>query len=144
MGQTASGAFDGSGVGVFPGGASERTVICSYDFAVHGGAVSSIAIGRIPSGSYIVGGFMLIETAVVGAGATVGIDSEATSDIVTAAAVAGAPWSTTGKKAINPKVNTPETTSVTLTADRNINLTITAAVLTAGKLKLFLMVQNAL
>lgn len=144
MGQTASGAFDGSGTGVFTGGANERTVVCAYDFAVQGGAVSSIAIGTLPLGVIVTGGFMLVETAIVGAGATAAIDSEATSDIVTAAAVSGAPWSTTGKKAINPKTNTPESTSVTTTAARNVNLTITAAVLTAGKFKLFLYVQNAL
>lgn len=143
MGQLSSGAFDGSGTGVFPGGAGDRTVVCAYDFAVQGGAVSSIVIGSLPLGTIICGGFMLVETAIVGAGATAGIDSEATSDIVTAAAVAGAPWSTTGKKAINPKYNTPESTSITTTAARNVVLTITAAVLTAGKFKLYLFVQNA-
>ena len=125
------------------GGAAERTIVCQYDFAVHGGAVSSIAIGTLPTGVSVVGGFMVVETVVAGAGATVGIDSEATSDIVTAAAVSGAPWSTTGKKAINPKRNTPESTSVTTTQLRSINVTITAAVLTAGKFKLYLYVQNA-
>jgi len=118
-------------------------MVCQYDFATHGGAVSSIVIGTLPAGAIVTGGFMLVETGIVGAGATAGIDSEATSDIVTAAAVSGAPWSTTGKKAINPKMSTPESTSITTTVARNVVLTITAAVLTAGKFKLFLWVQNA-
>lgn len=143
MGQLASGAFDGSGTGVFPGGAAERKVICSYDFAVQGGAVSSIVIGTLPAGSSVIGGHMVVETAIVGAGATAGIDSEATSDLVTAAAVSGAPWSTTGRKAINPKRNTPESSAVVTTVARNVVLTITAAVLTAGKFKLHLYVENA-
>lgn len=142
MGQLASGAFDGSGTGVFPGGGNERTVICAWDFAVQGGAVSNIVIGKLPNGAVVTGGWLDVETIVVGAGATAGIDGNATSDIVTAAALAGAPWTTTGRKVLNPLIQTPSTW-LTMTADRNVQLAITAAPLTAGKFKLYLIVQNA-
>lgn len=143
MGQTSSGAFDGSGTGVFTGGSSLREVFCEYDFAKHGGAQGSIVIGNLPSGSWILGGFMNVETAPVGVGASIGISSEGAGDIVAVAAIAGAPWSTTGKKAIIPKRNTPESTSILTTAARNISFVISGADLTAGKVQLYLEVMGA-
>lgn len=132
MGQLASGAFDGSGTGVFTGGSMIRSVTAQYSFAVNGGAQGSIIIGSIPLGSTIVGGYMNVGTAPVGAGASIGITVESAGDIVAVAAINGAPWSTTGKKAIIPKRNTPESTSVTTTAARNILFVISGADLTAG------------
>lgn len=143
MGQHASGAFDGMGTGVFPGGSDVRTIVAEYDFAKHGGAEGSIVIGNLPSGTWILGGFMNVETAPVGAGASIGISSEGAGDIVAVAAIAGAPWSTTGKKAIVPKRNTPESTSILTTAARNIAFVISAADLTAGKVQLYLEVMGA-
>jgi len=143
MGQLASGAFDGSGTGVFPGGGQPRTMFCEYDFARQGGAQGSIVIGNVPSGMWIIGGFMNVETAPVGAGASIGITSEGAGDIVAVAAIAGAPWSTTGKKAIIPKRNTPESTSILTTAARQILFVISGADLTAGKVQLYLEVMGA-
>jgi hypothetical protein len=143
MGQLASGAFDGSGTGVFSGGSDIRTVLCEYDFARHGGAQGSIVIGNLPSGSWVMGGFMNVETAPLGVGASIGITSEGAGDIVAVAAIAGAPWSTTGKKAIIPKRNTPESTSILLTEARNILFVISGADLTAGKVQLYLEVMGA-
>lgn len=143
MGQTSSGAFDGSGTGTFAGGSALRTVFCEYDFAKHGGATSSIVIGNLPAGTWILGGFMNVETAPVGAGASIGITSEGAGDIVAVAAIAGAPWSTTGKKAIVPKRNTPESTSILTTAARDILFVISAVALTAGKVQLYLEVMGA-
>lgn len=144
MGQLASGAFDGSGTGVFPGGGGVRSVAASYSFAANGGAEGSIAIGSIPAGSSIVGGYMSVATSPVGAGASVGITVEAAGDVVAVAAISGAPWSTTGKKAIIPKRNTPETSSVTTTVARDILVVISGAPLTAGAFTLYLEVQGAL
>lgn len=141
MGQLANGAFDGSGTGVFPGGGGIRTVIAKYDFDVHGGGAGSIVIGSLPLGTVILGGRMEVGTAVTGVGASVGITTEGAGDMVAVAAISGAPWSTTGKKAIIPKRNTPESTSVTLTAARSILFVISAADLTAGVVTLFLEVQ---
>ena len=143
MGQLASGAFDGSGTGVFAGGTQARTIICEYDFARQGGAQGSIVIGNVPSGTWIIGGFMNVETAPVGAGASIGITSEGAGDIVAVAAIVGAPWSTTGKKAIIPKRNTPESTSILTTAARNILFVISGADLTAGKVQVYLEVMGA-
>lgn len=143
MGQLASGAFDGSGTGVFPGGNQSRWMLCEYDFARHGGAQSSIVIGRLPLGTWIIGGFMNVETAPVGVGASIGITSEGAGDIVAVAAIAGAPWSTTGKKAIIPKRNTPESTSILTTAARDVLFVISAVDLTAGKVQLYLEVMGA-
>jgi hypothetical protein len=143
MGQHPSGAFDGSGTGVFTGGGQDRQLFAEYDFARHGGAQGSIVIGTLPSGTWIIGGFMNVETAPVGVGASIGISSEGAGDIVAVAAIAGAPWSTTGKKAIIPKRNTPESTSILTTAARNIALVISGADLTDGKVQLYLEVMGA-
>jgi hypothetical protein len=142
MGQLASGAFDGSGTGVFPGSPEVRTVVAKYDFDVHGGAEGDIVIGTLPSGSVILGGHMVVGDPVTGAGASVAITVEGAGDVVAAAAISGAPWSTTGKKAIIPKRNTPETTSVTLTAARNILAVVSGAPVTAGVFTLFLEVRG--
>jgi hypothetical protein len=143
MGQHPSGAFDGSGTGVFTGGSQTRTTFAEYDFAKHGGAEGSIVIGNLPSGTWILGGWMNVETAPVGAGASIGITSEGAGDIVAVAAIVGAPWSTTGKKAIVPKRNTPETTSILTTEARDILFVISGAALTAGKVQLYLEVMGA-
>src|SRR5262245_34743695 len=143
MGQTSSGAFDGSGTGVFPGGSSTRTLFLEYDFAVDGGAVSSIVLGNVPAGTWIRGGFMNVETALTGGAASVGITSEGAGDVVAVASIAGAPWSTTGKKAIIPKANTPESTSILTTAARDILFVISGATLSTGKVQLYLDVMGA-
>lgn len=144
MGQLSSGAFDGSGTGVFRGGSAIRTITAIYDFAKHGGAQGNITIGSIPSGSTIIGGYMNVNTALTSGGAATGlISSEGAGDIIASALVSGAPWSTTGKKAIVPKRNTPETTSITTTAARNILFVVGTADLTAGKFTLVLEVLGA-
>lgn len=144
MGQSASGAFDGMGTGVFPGGSDVRTIVAEYSFAVHGGAQGSIVIGNLPLGTSVLGGWMNVETAPVGVGASIGITIEGAGDVVAVAAISGAPWSTTGKKAILPKRNTPEASSTFVTtAARNILFVISAADLTAGKVQLYLEVMGA-
>lgn len=103
-----------------------------YSFAVDGGAVGTIALmgaAYIPAGSIITHGFLDVTTAVVGAGASLGIQVESAGDVVAVAAVSGAPWSTTGRKTIVP-IN--GATSIKTTAARDISAVISAAVLTAG------------
>lgn len=107
-----------------------------YSFAVDGGAVSTIPLiggTPIPSGSIILGGFLEVTTAVVGAGASLGIQIEAAGDTVAVAAVSGAPWSTTGRKSIIPAFT--GATTLKTTAARDISAVISAAVLTAGVFK---------
>lgn len=111
-----------------------QTARARWDFSVDGGAVGAISIGptgQIPAGAYITHGFVEVDTAVTSGGSgTLAIHVEAADDIVAAAAVSGAPWSTTGLKSIVP-VATGATTKKT-TAARTITATVATAALTAG------------
>jgi hypothetical protein len=106
-----------------------------YDFAVDGGAISTIAITSgtpIPSGAVIVGGYVDVGTALVGATATIACQVEAANDILTAVAVAS--W-TTGRKNILPAPTSgalTASTAVKTTAARDISIVIATAALTAG------------
>lgn len=89
----------------------------------------------IPIHAIIVGGFVDVNTAFTGdTNATLAIHVQAANDIISAAAVSGAPYSTIGRKAIVPKANTPESTSVKTTAAREITCTVATAALLTGKL----------
>jgi hypothetical protein len=89
----------------------------------------------LPAHSIICGGFNDVNTVLTSADstATVAVKVEGANDIQTAAAVSGAPWSTIGRKAIVPKANTPESTSVKTTVAREITVTVAVQALTAGK-----------
>lgn len=89
----------------------------------------------LPIHAIVVGGFVDVNTAFTGdSGATLAIHVQGANDIISAAAVSGAPWSTIGRKAIVPKANTPESTSVKTTAAREITCTVAVAALLTGKL----------
>lgn len=107
-----------------------------YDFAVDGGAVSTIALTTgtpIPSGSVIVGGYVDVLTQLTSGGAaTIACQVEAANDILTAVAVAS--W-TAGRKNVLPAPTTgalTASTAVKTTAARNISIVIATAALTAG------------
>lgn len=107
-----------------------------YSFATDGGAVGTIPLmggTLIPAGAIILGGILEVTTAVVGAGASLGIQIEAAGDTVAVAAVSGAPWSTVGRKSIIPAFT--GATVLKTTAARDISAVISAAVLTAGVFK---------
>lgn len=105
-----------------------------YSFAVNGGAVSTIALmgtTAIPSGAYIIGGFLEVGTQLTSSGsATVAVQVEAANDLVTATAYGSAPWSSTGTKVIIPVFTVA--TYVKTTAARDISIVIGTAALTAG------------
>jgi hypothetical protein len=116
-----------------------------YDFAVDGGAASTITLrsaggsslgNTIPAGSVITGGYVEVDTAVTGGAATVAVSVEGAGDTVAAAAISGAPWSTTGRKSIVPAFT--GATTVKTTVARSITITIAAAALTAGKFRVVL------
>jgi len=90
----------------------------------------------IPDKAIVCGGVVQVNTAFDSADdtSTVALSIQSANDLVTAAAVSGAPYSTTGLKAITPKINTPESTGIALTADRLITATVAVQALTAGKL----------
>ena len=109
--------------------AGDRTI------AAHGSGVT------LPINAVVIGGFIDVNTAFTSAGGNAGavaISVEGADDIIAAAAVSGAPYSTIGRKAIVPKNNTPESTSVKCTAAREITCTVAGQALTAGKLTGFL------
>jgi len=106
------------------------------------GGVSNLTVAAHPTGvilpihAIVVGGFYDVNTAFTSAGstATIAIKVEGANDIVTATAVSNAIYGTIGRKAIVPKANTPESTSVKATAAREITCTVAVEALTAGKL----------
>lgn len=114
-----------------------------FDFAVDGGAISSITLrsapgdsngNEVPAGSIIMGGYIEVDTLLTAGGAaTVGVNSEAAGDLQAAITVAGAPWSTTGRKAITPVFTAGS--SVKTTVRRSLAITIAAFALTAGKFR---------
>jgi len=127
---------------IIPGTHGLKEAVGEYDFAVDGGAVSTITLrspanlstgNDIPNGSVITGGYIEVDTAFTSAGgtATVAVNSQAAGDLLAAAAVSGAPFSTTGRKDIVP-VGTAAT-GIKTTAARSIAFTIAVQALTAGK-----------
>ncbi len=106
-------------------------IAANQSIAAHGTGVI------LPATAIVVGGFFDVNTVFTSAGGntgTIAISVEAANDIQTAAAVSGAPYSTIGRKAIVPKANTPESTSIKTTVAREITCTVAVQVLTAGKL----------
>jgi hypothetical protein len=104
-----------------------------WDFAVDGGAVSTIAITqeKLPDTAVILGGFVEVDTAVTGAAnAEAAVKVEGAGDIVASAVVTGAPWSTTGRKSVIPAFT--GATTVKTTVRRDISIVIAVAALTAG------------
>lgn len=114
-----------------------------YDFAVDGGAVSTITLrsaggaslgNEVPVGAVIVSGYIEVDTAVTSGGAaTLGVNSEGAGDLLAATVVSGAPWSSTGRKSIIPAGT--GAASVKTTARRNLTVTVAVAALTAGKFR---------
>lgn len=104
-----------------------------YSFATQGGAVGTIALvgaAVIPANAVIIDSGIDVVTVPTSAGAaTLGVDTEAAGDIVTAAVISGAPWSTTGRKNGTPQ---DAATSVKTTVARDISVRVGVAALTAG------------
>lgn len=119
--------------GGYPTASNIKAVRGRYDFAVDGGAVGDIDLsGSIPANSVVLGGFVEVDVAPTSGGsATVALKVEGAGDIVAAASIGGAPWSTTGRKSVIP-VFTGATT-VKTTAARKVVATVATAALTAGQ-----------
>jgi len=122
-------------------GARQRGVAkFTYDFSVRGGAVGDIALNGepLPKNAVIWDGVVDVITPLTGgASATAAVStSQSANDLITAADITGAPWSTTGSKALVP-VGTAAA-SIKLTAERHPKLVVGTADLTAGKFNLFI------
>jgi hypothetical protein len=95
----------------------------------------------LPANAIVVGGFIDVNTPFTSANAnngTISIGVESQVDILAAAPVSGAPYSSIGRKAIIPHVNTPESTAVKTTAAQAVTVVVAVSALTAGKLTGFL------
>lgn len=123
-----------------------KCVAAQFDFAISGGAVGSYGLGvRIPKGAVIVNAFARVLTAPTSTNstATIAVASEGAGDIFVAAAVSGAPWSTTGQKLAIPDLATVADYKV-MTAERELTLAIAVEALLGGKINFFVMyVVNA-
>lgn len=128
--------------GILQFGGSMHVARFHYDFAVLGGQVGTIALASalgIPLGAIVYGGLLYVSAAPTSADstATIALQLNAANDIVNAAAVSGAPWSTTGQKAIIPVCTAA--TSVRATAARDLSMVIGVEALTAGVFDAWLM-----
>jgi hypothetical protein len=124
---------------VIEGTTNLKTAVGEYDFAVDGGAISTITLrsgnslgNSVPAGSVIISGYVEVDTQLTSGGAaTIGVNLEAAGDLL-AAATAVATY-TTGRKSLIP-VGTGAA-SVKTTVARSVAITVAAAALTAGKLR---------
>lgn len=117
-----------------------RTAIFTFDAGVAANktVAAHAASWKIPIDALVIGGVLEVIKAFTGEeNATLAVSIQSANDIVAAAAVSGAPWSTLGRKAILVKANTPES-GIKLSADRAITFTVGTAALTAGKAILYL------
>lgn len=121
-----------------------RCVAWKYDFAVQGGAVGTLNTGvRLPKGAVVVNAFGTCLTAATSTNstATIAFQVEAANDIFTAAAVSGAPWSTTGQKLGIPDLATVADYKTT-TVERELKMLIAVEALTAGVINFFVFYVN--
>lgn len=128
---------------VIEGSQRLKTAIAEYDFAVDGGAVSTITLrtasgdslgNSLPTGSVIHSGYIEVDTILASGGAaTVSVGSEAAGDLLGATAFGSSPWSSTGRKSITPAAT--GATSVKTTAARSISIAVATAALTGGKFR---------
>lgn len=107
----------------------------TYDFAVSGGAISTILLGpTIPINTVIAGGSFHVITTFTGAANTLALGLNTTTDLQAATAIAT--YGTQGVHAVIPVFTAA--TSVVLTAARQLQFTIAAGAITAGKMVIWL------
>jgi hypothetical protein len=114
----------------FDGEGKDSAGVSNLTAAAHGTGV------KIPAQSVVIGGFVEVNTAFTSTNSTsqIAIKVEGANDIISATAVSGAPYSTIGRKAITPKTNTPESTSIKVTTLKEITCTVSVEALLTGKL----------
>jgi hypothetical protein len=124
-----------------------KSLVAEYDFAVDGGAVSTITLRSsvsdaqgnvIPNGSVIEGGYVDIATQPTSgtSTATIAVQAEAANDIVNAVVISNAQWNSAARKSVIPAFT--GLTGVKTTAERNVKIVIAVEALTAGKFKVVL------
>lgn len=129
--------IEGTRVAGGQGLGSPKPAFAEYDFDVDGGAVDTINLrgDSVPSGAIVVDALLQVDTALTGGTGTdtLSLGSEAATDLQSAAARSGAPWSTTGAKRLTLDATA---TPVSTTADRALTFTINGTALTAGVFRL--------
>ena len=123
-------------MGTIEGTTRLKTVEALYDFAVDGGAASTITLrgdNSVPSGSVVTGGYIDIETSCASATGTIAVQLEAAGDILATSLEAAL---TAGRKSVVPAGT--GATSVKTTAARNVKIVIATAAFTAGKFRVVL------
>jgi hypothetical protein len=123
---------------VIEGTARLKTAVGEYDFAVDGGAVGTITLrsspadsrgNLLPNNSVLTRGYIEVDTIPASGGAaTIGVGSEAAGDLLAAAVITGAPWSTTGRKELG-------FSGAKTSAARSMSIAVAVAALTAGKFR---------
>lgn len=135
LGGVASESASGVAFGSF------EIIRAKYEFAVDGGAVSTISLmdaANVPAGFVVWAGFIdVITPPTSGGAATLALTLEGAADMQAAVVISGAPWSTAGRKAIIP-VGTAAS-SVKTTVARNLGAVVGTAALTAGVFEVYLM-----
>ncbi len=128
-----------SGVGVHtPVGKGQ--VVAEYNFGRQGGAVGTITLAHdpLPVGAIVTNCYLEVLTALTSGGAaTVAVQIESADDLVSATAISGAPWSTTGRKDTLVEPGT-EAGYLKLTEVRQLALLVATADLTAGRFKVII------
>jgi hypothetical protein len=112
----------------------------TYDFDSQGGASGDIVLQGtpLPKNAIIWDGVVdVITVPESGGSATIAVTTaQSANDLITAAAISGSPWSTTGLKALVPVGDAAH--GIKMTADRAPKIVIGTADLTKGKLNLFI------
>ena len=114
-----------------------KTWAGDYDFAVDGGAASTITLrsndGQLPASAIVEGGVLDISVSCASATGTMAFQSEAAGDLLAATAQAGL---TAGRKSLTPAFT--GATTVKTTVPRSPAVVIATAAFTAGAFRLIL------
>lgn len=119
------------------GGGRIRMARGDYSFAADGGAVGTINLGaQLPAGAVVLSAYIEVTTVPTSAGApTIALQLESAGDVQAAAAISGAPWSTTGVKLSSAR--TRAAAPIKLTAASQLAAVIATAALTAGAFRVY-------
>ena len=107
----------------------------TYDFAVNGGAISTILLGPVlPINTVVYGAVFHVITTFTGASGTLALGLNTTTDLQTATAIAT--YGTIGVHALIPVWSAA--TAIVLTAARQLQFTIATTPISAGKMVIWL------
>lgn len=127
-------------MGIIEGAISRGVAKFSYDFDAQGGVAGDIVLAGnpLPKNAIVWDGVVdVITVPESGGSATIAVTTaQSANDLITAAAISGAPWSTTGSKALVPVGDAAN--SIKMTADRSPKIVVGTADLTKGKFNLFI------